>query len=103
VVQPDVSFVSAGRAQICTDRIWGAPDLAAEVLSFGNSQHDRTEKVDWYRRYGVEECWLVDPIRRQAEVIDLARMASKTFGPGQIVRSRTLQRLRLRMGALLAG
>ena len=49
VVQPDLVFVSAARAGICSDRIRGAPDLTIEVLSKMNRRHDSDVKVTWYR------------------------------------------------------
>ena len=61
IVQPDVLFVAAGRLSLVRDQVWGAPDLVAEVLSAATQSHDRTEKLGWYRQYGVRECWLVDP------------------------------------------
>ncbi len=69
VLQPDIVFIAAERSHIATDRIWGAPDLVVEVLSPGTERRDRTQKVAWYREYGVRECWLVDVTRRRIEVI----------------------------------
>jgi Uma2 family endonuclease len=69
IVQPDLVFVSAGRAEIVGDRIHGAPDLVVEVLS----PHPRVgrlhEKIEWFARYGVKECWLIDLARRQVAVL----------------------------------
>lgn len=98
VVQPDVLFVSTARQAICTDRIWGAPDLTVEVLSQGNHRHDRLVKTKWYRQYGVRECWLIDLVARHIEVLDLEspEAASRTFEGRDLVRSRVLPRLRLR-------
>ena len=99
VVQPDVVFVSRERLGICDRRIWGAPDLVVEVLSSARRRHDRTVKVEWFRQYGVRECWLADPVTREVEVLGLtaAECASRIFEYGHIVRSAVLPRLRLRV------
>lgn len=104
VVQPDVVFVRAERLGICTDRIWGAPDLVVEVLSMGNARRDRTVKVGWYAKYGIPECWLVDTIARSIEVIDLTapERTSRTFEGRALVRSNVLPRLRLKPADLYA-
>ncbi len=69
VVQPDVVFVSNERAAILRNQVWGAPDLVVEVESPGTRRRDRTEKLGWYRRYGVRECWLIDPIATTVTVV----------------------------------
>ncbi len=70
IVQPDVLFVSAERLSIIDNQVWGAPDLVVEVLSPGTAAHDRTNKLGWYRQYGVRECWLVDPANRLITIVD---------------------------------
>jgi len=102
VVQPDIVFISNERLSICTDRVWGAPDLAVEVLSTANRRHDRTTKLRWFRDYGVRECWLVDPVAHQIDVVDLTTAGStpREFAAQQIVRSAVLPRLRLRPSAV---
>jgi len=64
ILQPDVLFVSTERLSIIRDQVWGAPDLVAEILSHGTQDRDRSEKLGWYRQYGVRECWLVDPFKQ---------------------------------------
>jgi Uma2 family endonuclease len=71
VVQPDIVFISRARVHIVRDRVWGPPDLVVEVLSPHTARYDRTTKLDWYERYGVAECWLVDRNARAIEVVDL--------------------------------
>ena len=71
IVQPDVLFVSAERLSIIRDQVWGAPDLVAEVLSPGTASHDRGEKLEWYRQYGVRECWLVDADVNEITIVDM--------------------------------
>jgi Uma2 family endonuclease len=96
VVQPDVMFVAASRAGICTDRVWGAPDLAVEVLSPGNSRHDRNRKLERYRSYGVRECWLVDLSRWAVEVNDLQVVGCpRLFADDDLLRSIVLPHLAL--------
>ena len=62
VVQPDLVFVSEGRAATVTDDdIQGPPDLIIEILSPGTRKTDERTKRDQYARFGVLEYWIVDP------------------------------------------
>jgi Uma2 family endonuclease len=70
VVQPDVMFISTARSGIIQDRIWGAPDLVVEIASPSSRHYDCGEKLEWYRTYGVRECWLVDPEEASVTVVD---------------------------------
>jgi Uma2 family endonuclease len=72
VLQPDVLFIAAARLSIVRSQVWGAPDLVAAVLSAGSKRHDRTQKLAWYRQYGVRECWLVDPRRESLTIVDFS-------------------------------
>lgn len=69
VVQPDVVFVSNERADIVRHYVCGAPDLVVEVESRGTRVRDRTTKMRWYRKYGVGEYWLVDPVAHRVVVV----------------------------------
>jgi Uma2 family endonuclease len=70
VVQPDVLFVSAARAEIIRDRVRGAPDLVVEVLSPRPRIGTVAERLEWFERYGVRECWLYHQFARQLELFD---------------------------------
>lgn len=99
VVQPDIIFVSQPRLDIVGDRVWGPPDLVVEVLSPRTATRDRITKLGWYSRYGVRECWLVDPRGKSIEVHDLAAApAPQThlFDGESTVRSTVLGDLALR-------
>lgn len=78
VVQPDIIFVSRERLDIIRERVWGAPDLVVEVLSLGTAGYDRTDKLGWYREYGVQECWLVDPFQRQIDIVNYRSAAGES-------------------------
>ena len=67
-VQPDIFFISKGRLDIADDNggVHGVPDLIIEVLSPGNSQHDKVKKKELYQKFGVKEYWIVDPETRKA-------------------------------------
>jgi Uma2 family endonuclease len=71
IVQPDVFFIAADRLALIRNQVWGAPDLVVEVLSPRTVVHDRGEKLEWYRQYGVRECWLVDPDVNEITVVDM--------------------------------
>jgi len=72
VVQPDLVVVSEARSAIVQDRIYGAPDLAIEVLSPDPRVGTVAERLAWFARYGVRECWLVHLPGRQVEIIRFA-------------------------------
>lgn len=69
VVQPDVLFVATGSLSKIRDRLYGAPDLAIEIISSGNAERDRIVKRDLYAKHGVREYWIVDPEARTLEVM----------------------------------
>jgi len=70
VVQPDVVFFSRERRHLVKD--WevtrAAPDLAVEVLSKSTESRDRGRKMDLLARFGVPECWIVDPAKNTLEI-----------------------------------
>ena len=47
--------------------VYGAPDLAVEVLSNSTARNDRGHKKDMYEKHGVREYWIVDPVRMSVE------------------------------------
>jgi Uma2 family endonuclease len=68
-VQPDIVFVLNENKGIIQDRaIFGAPDIAIELMSPSTSRRDRREKKALYERFGVKEYWLGDPTHRIIEV-----------------------------------
>jgi Uma2 family endonuclease len=95
VVQPDVLFIAKARLHIIRGPVWGAPDLVIEVASPNTKHRDRTLKLEWYRNYGVKECWLADPPERQIEVVDCATDSRTIFTEQEIVRSSVLPGLSL--------
>jgi len=67
---PDLSFIPTANASYFqpSGHILGIPDLIIEILSKGTHQVDRGIKMRLYRRYGVKEYWLADPIKKSIEV-----------------------------------
>jgi Uma2 family endonuclease len=93
VVQPDIVYVAAARANIIRDRIWGVPDLVVEVLSPGTRRRDTLFKRRWYRQYGVREYWIIDPVARTVEVsttVESGRTRRHTYRGRGSVRSELL-------------
>lgn len=67
--EPDILFVSQERMDRLTPNYLDGPaDLAVEVVSPESVARDRGEKFSEYEQAGVAEYWLLDPLRRQAEV-----------------------------------
>ena len=95
VVQPDLLFVSKGRADIITaDNVQGAPDLVVEVLSPTTARRDWRVKLDLYSKHGVQEFWLADP---QTEIVwvllpnEGSLEVAAIYGEGDTLTSPTLE------------
>jgi Uma2 family endonuclease len=68
---PDAAFVSAERSAAIVRRgpfFEGAPDLAVEVLSPGNTRREIAAKIGEYQAAGGRAVWMVDPKRRTVTV-----------------------------------
>lgn len=68
---PDAAYVAAERAAATVRRgpfFEGAPDLAVEVLSPGNTGGEIAAKVRDYLKAGAGAVWVVDPERRTVTV-----------------------------------
>lgn len=93
IVQPDLIFVSHARMRIVTDRVWGPPDLVVEVLSPHPRIGQIHERLEWFARYGVRECWLLQQMARQLEILRFAdgRVVGRTtFPEDEPIRSEVL-------------
>lgn len=71
-VQPDLVYASTSNlAKIRSGRYHGAPDLAVEVVSPTNRDHDTVTKLFRYAQSGVREYWLIDPAFRTVLILSL--------------------------------
>jgi Uma2 family endonuclease len=73
VLEPDLLFVLNEHRSIIQDWVRGAPDLVIDVLSPTTARQDRGPKLKAYARFGVPECWIVDPDQQAVEVYRLAQ------------------------------
>ncbi|MEO8678469.1 MAG: Uma2 family endonuclease [Vicinamibacterales bacterium] len=93
VVQPDLFFVSKMRAHIISDHIWGAPDMALEVVSPHPRVGKLEERIEIFGHYGVRECWVVHQLLKEIEIIELTNMGSpnrRRYGPADQLQSNVL-------------
>lgn len=69
VVQPDLVYVRHGGEARVDEHIYGAPDLAIEVLSPKPRVGRTGERLKLFAKYGVRECWLVPIGDRRIDVL----------------------------------
>lgn len=106
-VIPDLIFITHERvAEIASgERVYGAPDLAVEIVSPGgeNERRDRSIKRQLYGLYKVKEYWIVDPENRMIEVYKLKKRGlerAATFGMEDELTSSVLKGLRLKLSSV---
>jgi Uma2 family endonuclease len=81
IVQPDILFVRKERNAIVGKlNIQGAPDLVVEILSPATRTNDFEAKRKIYSRFGVQECWIVDPAEETVEVLVWSEIGYVTTG-----------------------
>ncbi len=80
--EPDICFWNAETAASFQDNQMEhpAPDLIVEVLSKSTTGRDRGIKFEDYAAHGVQEYWIIDPVRQSVEQyqLDEATMAFAT-------------------------
>lgn len=67
MVQPDF-FIVCNPDMIQNNKIYGAPDFVAEVLSPSSKERDYIRKLNKYMMAGVKEYWIVDLERERIAV-----------------------------------
>ena len=79
---PDVAFIRRERIPESgiPKKFWpGAPDLAVEVLSPGDTRREVDEKVEDWLESGAQAVWVINPRRRSVSVYrsmtDVARLS----------------------------
>lgn len=75
IVQPDVMIV-CDRSKLNHNRVFGAPDFVAEVLSPSTKNKDILIKSAKYQNAGVREYWMIDPAERKILVMNFDRDTS---------------------------
>jgi Uma2 family endonuclease len=66
--EPDLLFVGKTHLDRLKDTFLDGPaDLVVEIISPESASRDRGEKFYEYEDAGIQEYWLIDPLRRKAE------------------------------------
>jgi len=74
VTQPDL-FVLCDNNKIKENGVHGAPDLVIEIVSKSSIDMDYIKKLYTYMRFGVQEYWIVDPLKKKITVYVAAKAA----------------------------
>ncbi len=101
IVQPDILFISRENEKIITEKnIQGAPDLIVEILSPGTAYNDLINKKDLYQKFGVQEYWIVDPLKQWIEIYTVQgqeyTLHQRASGSGSVT-SRILEGLTIQL------
>ena len=99
VYQPDIVFIKGERRSIIKkNAIHGVPDLVVEIISPSSTFYDTVEKKEVYRKYGVQEYWVVFPGEKAIEVLTLEPQGYLEFSKARkrgVVKSKILAGLEI--------
>lgn len=87
---PDASFLRADRLEggrFPASYVVGAPTLAVEVVSPGDTADEVNAKVTEYLEAGAERVWVVQPNVRRV-IVHWPNGDAHTYGPGDVLTSR---------------
>ncbi len=67
--EPDIVFYKEEKAHTFTkgQMLFPAPDFVVEILSKSTARTDRTIKKEDYAAHGVQEYWIIDPLKQTTE------------------------------------
>lgn len=71
-VEPDIVVV-CNKDKLDKKGCHGAPDWVIEIVSPSSRKLDYYRKLEIYERAGVQEYWIVDPLKKQIGVYDLTQ------------------------------
>lgn len=94
---PDLAYWTPAKDR--KSAVMGAPTLAVEVASPGQTLESLREKCRFMREAGTDVCWLIDPEARRVEVFEAGRDGDVTTG---VLESPHLPGLRVELAALFA-
>ena len=78
VVKPDI-IVVCDKEKITEKYIKGAPEFVAEILSVSTARRDKIEKLKLYKKFGVKEYWIVDPVYNEINVHYFEKDEKETY------------------------
>lgn len=79
--RPDVAFMSDQRLMPSKGFVYGAPDLAVEIISPSERSAAIRNKLNLYLEHGVKQVWQVYPDNQQI-VVNFSDGSAKTYGLG---------------------
>lgn len=103
VVQPDLFFIRAGSPADNPETTWieGSPALVIEILSKSTANLDLHRKRELYEKYGIEEYWIVDPVKQTILALALVNGAYEPIPQtGGRFESRAIPGLKVRVATV---
>ena len=98
VVQPDI-VVICDRSILDRTGCRGVPDMLVEILSPSTAKHDQLVKLQLYKKAGVREYWIVDPVTKIVSVHTLknGEYLINVYGDADSVPVRVLEGLSIEL------